>query len=132
MLTKTIKQTVVFKVPPQSVYKALMNSRLHAAFTGAKAHISQKIGGKIGAYDNYIKGWNEILLPDKKIVQKWQANEAKWPKKHYSKATFAMKKIKGGTRLSFIQSGVPAACYKSIKQGWYDSYWNPMKEMLEK
>ena len=47
-------------------------------------------------------------------------------------ATFALRKVKGGTRLTFYQSGVPAQYYEGIKQGWRDFYWAPMKKMLEK
>ena len=38
----------------------------------------------------------------------------------------------GGTRLAFTHSGVPDEHYESIKQGWIDNYWTPMKNMLEK
>jgi len=55
-----------------------------------------------------------------------------WPKDHYSKVTFSMKKVKGGTHLTFPQSGVPEKCYESISLGWRDYYWKPMKGMLEK
>lgn len=128
-MPKTIRQSVTFKVAPHEVYEALMDSRKHAKFTGAKARISSAVGGKISAYDDYISGTNLELIPDKKIVQAWRGSD--WPKDHYSKATFLLKKVKGGTRLTFTQSGVPDQHYESIKQGWIDHYWTPMKEMFE-
>jgi activator of HSP90 ATPase len=69
-------------------------------------------------------------VPDKKIVQSWRGSD--WPKGHFSKAIFSLKKIKNGTRLTFTQSGVPDQHYRDIRQGWRDYYWKPMKEMLEK
>ncbi|MGA2318205.1 MAG: hypothetical protein ABSG71_17760 [Thermodesulfobacteriota bacterium] len=46
MKTKTIRQSITFKASPHEVYDALMDSRKHAKFTGAKARISRKVGGK--------------------------------------------------------------------------------------
>jgi activator of HSP90 ATPase len=130
MKTKNIRQSVTFKASPDEVYEALMDSRRHAKFTGEKARISRKIGGKLIAYDGYIEGANLDLVPDKKIVQLWRDSD--WPKGDYSKATFALRKVKGGTDLASTQSGVPAQYYEDIKQGWRDFYSAPMKKMLEK
>jgi len=127
---KTIRQSTTFKATPHEVYEALMDSRKHARFTGAKARISHKVGGRFTAYDGYIEGVNLNLVPDKKIVQSWRGSD--WPKDHYSKATFSLKKIKNGTHLTFTQSGVPNQYYNDISQGWRDYYWKPMKEMLAK
>ena len=130
MKTRDIKQTVKFKVGPHEVYDALMNSRKHSKFTGGRASISQKAGGKFTAYDGYAEGRNLELVPDAKIVQTWRGDD--WPDSYYSKATFSIKKIPGGSELTFVQEGVPMDLYEDVKQGWIDYYWNPMKEMLER
>ena len=130
MKTKAIRQSVTLKASPHAVYEALMDSRKHSRFTGAKAKISRKVKGKFTAYDGYIEGIHLDLVPDKKIVQSWRGSD--WPEGHFSKATFSLKKIKDGTRVTFSQSGVPAQQYRGINQGWRDYYWKPMKEMLEK
>jgi activator of HSP90 ATPase len=130
MKTKIIRQSVIIKATPREVYEALMDSRKHSKFTGAKASMSRKVGGRCSAYGKYIQGINLDLVPGKKIVQAWRGSD--WPKGHYSIATFSLKRIKGGTRLVFIQIGVPDREYKGINQGWRDYYWKPMKEMLEK
>jgi len=108
----------------------LMDSRKHANFTGEKASISRKIGGKFTAYAGYISGVNLDLVEDRKIVQSWRGND--WPAGHYSRVTFLLKKVKGGARLIFRQSGVPEVHYKDIHQGWRDYYWKPMRERVEK
>ncbi|MBI4283715.1 MAG: SRPBCC domain-containing protein, partial [Chloroflexi bacterium] len=69
------------------------------------------------------------LVPDKKIVQTWRASD--WPEGHYSKVIFSLKEIKGGTHLTFTQTGVPEEQYEDIAQGWRDYYWAPIKKMLE-
>jgi activator of HSP90 ATPase len=130
MKTRTIKQSATIKANPHEVYEALVDSRKHTKFTGAKARISRKVGGTFSAYGRYIQGINLNLVPDKRIVQAWRGSD--WPKGHYSIATFLLKRIKGGTRLVFSQIGVPDREYKGINQGWRDHYWKPMKEMLEK
>ena len=105
METRTIKQSVTIKASPHDVYEALMDSKKHAKFTGGKATISRKVGGKFSAFDGYAEGVNLELVPDKKIVQSWRASD--WPEGHYSKATFALKAVAGGTKLTFTQTGVP-------------------------
>lgn len=130
METKNIRQTVNFKAEPHEVYEALMDSKKHAKFSGGKASISRKVGGKITAYDGYIEGVNIELVPDEKIVQNWRGSD--WPEGHFSKVTFKIEKTPAGSKLTFLQEGVPVDFYEDIKQGWIDWYWTPMKEMLEK
>ena len=54
----------------------------------------------------------------KRSKRKWEWRADDWPPRHYSRASFSLKKIKGGTRLSFYQSNVPDEHYAGIKQGW--------------
>jgi len=107
-----------------------MDSKKHAKFTGGKATISRKVGGKFTAYDGYAEGVNLELVPDKKIVQTWRADD--WPEGNYSKATFSLKEVADGTNLIFTQTDVPEDQYDAVSGGWQDYYWTPMKEMLEK
>ncbi len=130
METKTIRQSATFKAVPHDVYEALMDSKKHSKFTGDKASISRKVGGKFSAFDGYCEGVNIELVPDEKIVQTWRASD--WPKGHYARVTFSLKQIDGRTRLTFTQSGVPSEQYDDISQGWRDYYWTPLKAMLEK
>jgi activator of HSP90 ATPase len=133
MKTRTIRQTVFFEASPHDVYETLMDSRKHAKFTGGKCTIVRKVGGKIDIYDGYITGENVELVQDKKIAQLWKPDEGDcWPSDHFSKATFALKAEKRGTRLTFTQSGVPVDCGDRFDTGWQERYWAPMKEMLEK
>jgi len=130
MLVKTVKQSVSFAASPRKVYDLLMVSRKHAGFTGDKARIENRVGGKFSAYGGGLNGYTLELQPGKKIVQAWRCEESGWPKGYYSTATFEFKKAKRGTKLVFIQNGVPAVRFKSISQGWRDYYWKPMREYL--
>ena len=130
METRSIKQAVTIKASPHAVYEALMDSKKHSEFTGGRAVISRKVGGKFTAYDGYAEGVNLELEPDKKIVQSWRASD--WPEGLYSQVTFALKNAAGGTRLTFTQTGVPEEFADDVSRGWRDYYWAPLKEMLEK
>ncbi len=129
-MSKLIRQTVTFKATPHAVYEALMDSRKHARFTQSPAKISRKVGGAIRAYGDYITGTNLELVPDEKIVQSWHASE--WPEGHQSTVTFKLEPVRGGTRLTFTHRNVPDPFVEDIRRGWIDSYWTPMKAMLNK
>ncbi len=128
MKTKTIRQTANFNASTHDVYEALMNSKKHAKFTQSKASISRNIGGLVSAYDGWISGVNEKLVPGKLIVQKWRGTD--WPEGHYSKVAFKLDKTKNGTKLTFIQTGVPVEHYQEINQGWHEHYWDKMKRVF--
>src|SRR3954465_14954094 len=106
MNTGTIRQTVKINATPRQVYDALMNSRKHARFSGEKAKIANKVGGRFSCYDGYITGVSVDLQPGKLIVQAWKS--LGWPKDFYSLVTFKLSKAgKSGTKLVFTHSGVP-------------------------
>jgi uncharacterized protein YndB with AHSA1/START domain len=129
-MAKIIRQVVTFKASPHQVYEALMDSKKHTAFTGDKATISRQVGGSIQAGDGYVSGANLELVPDQKIVQAWRGND--FPEGVMSKATFTLKAVDGGTRLTFTHSGIPEELLDSIKSGWVEFYWQPLAAWLTK
>ena len=129
--TKTIEQTVTFKASPHDVYEILMDSDRHSKFTGAKASISREVGGAFTAYDGALSGSILDLVPDVKIVQSWRGSDEGWAPGHYSTATFSLEAVDGGTRLTFVQTGVPEQSFEQISQGWETYYWPKMKAFLE-
>ncbi len=128
---KTIEQDAIFNASPHDVYELLMDSEKHTKFTGAKATISREIGGSFTAYDGALSGTILELVPDSKIVKSWRGSDEGWVEGHYSTATFTLEPIDGGTRLTFVQTGVPEASYEQINQGWQTYYWSKIKEFLE-
>ena len=129
METKTIQQTTTFRAAPIDVYEMLMDSEKHASLTGEPARISREVGGTFTAWGTHIAGFNLALKPGHKIVQAWRALD--WWPDHYSIAVFDLKAVKDGTELDFIQIGVPPHRYESHCRGWTQTYWTPMKEILE-
>lgn len=126
--SKSFRQTVTLPCSPKQAYDLLMISRLHAAFTGAKAKVSTKLGGRVEAYDGYIEACNLELKPGKKIVQAWRTSD--WPAGWFSKVTISFTKAKGGTKLSFSQTHVPPNKLAALKLGWVEHYWERMKEYI--
>ncbi len=126
-----IRQVATIAGTPAQVYKALMSSKGHAAFTGAPAEVSAKIGGTVSAYGDYILAINLALTPGKLIVQAWRASD--WPVDAWSIATFRLAAARGGnTKLTFTQTGVPKKALKGIAQGWHDFYWKLLDAYLGK
>lgn len=107
-----------------------MDSKKHAKFTGDRAEISRRVGGKISAFDGYIQGTNIELVPDEKIAQKWRSSD--WPEGHWSTVRFEFKRVPNGTRLVFTQTDVPEDDYEAKSEGWVEHYWDKMKKELEK
>jgi activator of HSP90 ATPase len=129
MKTKSFRQRVLFKnTRSEDLYDMILDSKKHAQFTGDKARISKRVGGKFTAYGDYIEGKNLDLKRPRKIVQSWRASD--WEDGYFSKVTFEFKKSPRGTNLIFTHVGVPAEHVSSLKQGWIDYYWKPMKAAL--
>lgn len=125
---KKIEQTVIINAPAKDVYDALMDSIQHSEFTGAKATIDNKVGGKFSVWDGYASGVNLELIPGKKIAQTWRASD--WPEGVESKLTINLAQKGEDTELEFTQTGVPNEFYQDIKVGWQDYYWKPLKDFF--
>ncbi len=131
MKTGSIKQSVSFKATPQEVYDLLMNTKKHAAFTDSAVKMSRKVNGKFTVWDGYCHGRNLELEEGKKIVQAWHFAEDGWPNDHYSTCTFTFAPTPRGTKLNFVQTGIPSHKVKALTQGWKEYYWDLMKNYLE-
>jgi activator of HSP90 ATPase len=131
MKTKSIKQSATFDSTPEIVYQLIMDPKKHAAFTGAKVVMSNKVNGKFDVYDGYCQGFNIELIEGRKIVQAWHFAEDGWPDDHYSICTFLLEKDGDKTKLAFTQTGVPEHKADSLRKGWKEYYWQAMKAYLK-
>ena len=130
MKTKSIKQTVTFDTTPGEIYDLIMDQKKHAAFTGSKVTMSTKVNGKFNVFDGYCHGYNIELIKGEKIVQAWHFAEDGWPDDHFSICTFELEKTDNKTKLKFLQTNVPEHKVDSLKDGWKQFYWRPMKVYL--
>lgn len=120
-----IKQKVFIPASPNEVYDALMDQKKHFEFTGAKARIENKKGGKFSVWDGYATGENLILEPGKQIVQSWRASD--WPVGKISKVTYHLSPKNNGCEIEFEHIDVPRDFEEDIKNGWEEYYWEPLK-----
>jgi uncharacterized protein YndB with AHSA1/START domain len=128
--TGTIRQRVIISATPREVYEAYTDSRIHSKFTGSKATIAPKVGGRMIAWDGYITGRNLGLVKGKRIVQEWRTTE--WPEGYPpSKLTITLRKSGSGTELVMVHSRVPKSQLKEYADGWREWYWDPLKAYFE-
>lgn len=127
---KIIKQEVHFDVSPRDVYEAYVDARKHAEFTGSEVKFEARRGGKFSVWGGGLSGENVKLIPGKKIIQKWRADD--WPEGHFSDLTLDLFADGDGTRLKLKQLNVPDDKFEDISSGWHQYYWEPMKEFFKK
>src|ERR1700694_3409767 len=114
MKTRTIEQTVVFDASPREVYRALVESKRHAAFTGARASIANKRGGKMSAYNGYVSGELLVLRPGQRLLPTWKSQT--WPRgRAESILDIRLEPLGKKTRLTMIHSGVPPSLAKGFR-----------------
>ena len=129
MKTRTIRQTVLLPARPDAVYRALVDSGRHSAFTGSKAKIPKRAGGTMSAYGGYISGKVLGLWPGMGLLQTWRTTD--WPKAAPdSRLEIRLAPTGKGTRLTMIHSEVPASQVSRYTSGWKAFYWAPLRRYL--
>src|SRR3972149_10028083 len=110
---------------PREVYNAWMDSKQHTKMAGAKAKVSNKVGGEFEAWDGYISGRNLELEPGKRIVQAWRTVEFDESEED-SRIEVVFEPVEGDTKLILRHTKLPPPG-EIYKQGWEDNYFTPMK-----
>ena len=121
--------STIIAASAQEIYAAWLDSERHAAMTGSTARCSAQVGASFDAWDGYIQGVNLALEPGVRIVQSWRTTEfSESDPESQIEVTFAQ--VEGGTQVALRHSKLPAHG-DQYKQGWVDSYFEPMKEYFE-
>ncbi len=124
--TTSFELSIVISAPPERVYEALTDPKLHAAFTGARASGKPLPGSRFTAWDGYIEGRYLELEPPSRIVQQWSTTE--WPEgAPPSRVEFRLLSVPDGTELKLLHSEVPVEQAESYRQGWIEYYWQPLR-----
>ncbi len=125
----TIHQEVDFKVSPEQVYEALLDTKqfcefsaLSGEFTAKSAQIDRSLGGAFSLFDGHIVGRNVELVPNQRIVQAWRVVD--WPAGVYSIVKFELKAQGSGTHLVFDHTGFPENWHDHLAVGWQSHYWD--------
>lgn len=115
----------VIPASPEKVYKAWLDSTEHELMTGAYAKVSASVGESFEAWDGYIQGKNLELEPTRRILQSWRTSEFAGEEGD-SKLEILFEPEGTGTRVTIRHSNLPPHGMQ-YKQGWIDSYFEPMK-----
>jgi activator of HSP90 ATPase len=120
------KLTATIPATPDVIYSAWLNSKAHAAMTGGDASCTRRKGGTFTAWDGYISGKNLELKENSVIKQSWRTVEFKADQPDSILEIILEPKGNNQSKLTLIHSELSPADAK-YKQGWVDSYFNPMK-----
>ena len=128
-MTKTIEQSIRLAATPEQLFDAFLDSKLHSAVTGGRAKMSRKVGGKITAWGGQLRGRNQMIVPEKMIVQAWRSSHWKTSDPD-SILILRFSPAPGGGRIDLTHVGVPAYDHQGVTQGWPKYYWEPWKKYL--
>ncbi|GAC1351729.1 MAG: hypothetical protein NVSMB1_07580 [Polyangiales bacterium] len=131
MALETIRLSTVIPASAERIYRAWLRGREHSAFTGGKATISSRVGGRFTAWNGYIVGRTVELVPSRKIVQTWRT--AEFPEESEdSRLEVVLDPASGGTRLTLLHSAIPEGQSERYRRGWLTRYFAPMKKYFER
>jgi activator of HSP90 ATPase len=125
----SLRQTADYPSPPTRFYQALLSSEAFSAFSGMKATIEPKVGGRFSMFGGLVTGVTVELIPDRRIVQAWRLTEEFDPGV-YSLVRFELTPTRAGVHVVLDHTGFPPGHYQHLYTGWSDRYWNPLHKVL--
>lgn len=137
---EAIHQEPAFHAQRHRIYQVLTDAKQFdqlMALSGAvkskaverkPAQINPRPGGAFSLFGDYIQGRFIDLIPDKLIVQAWRVGN--WDPGVYSVARFELRDVAEGTRVVFDHTGFPVGQASHLSEGWYENYWQPLRELL--
>lgn len=119
--------SATFEAAPEKVYRAWMSTDGHATMTGSPAKVEPRVGGSFTAWGGYITGKTLQLKPYTRILQAWRT--AEFPEgSPDSQVEIVLEAIAGGTKLTLTHTNIPEGQAEDYKNGWDESYFQPMKK----
>ena len=129
-MKNVIKLSAIFPVTAKKLYDSWLSSSAHSDFTGGKAIIDGRVGGKFKVWDGYIRGSTLILQPYGRIVQTWRTTE--FPESAPdSRLEILFEKHNGGTKITLIHTQLPNGQERKYEKGWKEHYFKPMKKFFK-
>ena len=128
MAQDSLRILAILPTSPERIYAAWLDAREHTEFTGGKATVEPRVGGKHTAWDDYISGTTIELVPGRRIVQTWRTTE--FPDEAPDSRLELLFEPRGGgaeTTLTLIHTEIPAGQGPQYKDGWAEHYFEPMR-----
>ena len=126
MDAESLKVSAVLPASAESVYNAWLSGKEHGKMTDTPAaKIAARVGGKFVAGGGYMWGTTLELDPPRRIVQSWRTTEFPDDAPD-SRLEVILEPGKGGTKITIVQTEIPAGQGASYRQGWIDYYFTPM------
>jgi uncharacterized protein YndB with AHSA1/START domain len=130
-MSNGFKLSTVLRAQPAAVYRAWLDPRTHAAFTGGGvATSSPRIGGAFTAWEGYIHGTYLALQPGERIVQAWRTTDFPMGAPD-SRVEVLLAPTRGGTLLTLVHAQIPAGQEADYQAGWAAFYFRPMKKYFQ-
>lgn len=126
MKPDSILVTALFPTKAATLYDGWLNSRTHAAFTGAAASIKPSEGSNFTAWDGYISGEVMGLEPHSRILMSWRTTE--FPDDaDDSTVEILLRDSTQGCQFTLRHSNIPPGDGDKYLQGWKEYYVDPMQ-----
>lgn len=128
MTRESIVLATELPVEPEALFAAWLDSRAHAAFTGAPAQIDPQVGGVYTAWDGYIQGRTVALEGSRKIVRSLAHLRVRGQRRRRSWSWCSSRRPLH--RIVLRHTEIPAGQGQKYAEGWQDFYFTPMAVIL--
>ncbi len=128
-MPKNIVLAASLPAPPDRLFDMYLDSRSHAAFTGAPVTIEPHAGAPFSAFDGMISGTMLKVEPKRLIVQAWRS--VNWPAGAFdSVLVLSFWPQDDGGRIELVHVNVPENDFTGVSHGWERFYWAPWRAYL--
>jgi uncharacterized protein YndB with AHSA1/START domain len=125
MPLESLELSTLIAASPDDVYAAWMSAKGHAAFTGAAATVTPRVGNRHTAWDGYIHGWVLKVGPGRRAVFSWRTTDFA-PADYDSVVELSVERAKEGARVKLYHWEIPEGQGERYAKGWQDFYFEPL------
>ena len=123
---------VTLKAKPADVFSALTNARKISTWSGQKAKVGTKKGGKLEMFDGWVKGKVVVFNRGKNLAYTWRP--AEWTRATPSSVVrYKLSSTSTGTKVTLTHSGLPNAKEaRDHKSGWTQFVFKPLEKYFRR
>jgi activator of HSP90 ATPase len=128
-MTKNVILATTLPATSDRLFDMYLDSRAHAAFTGAPVTIEPRRGAPFAAFDGMLSGTILHVEPKRLIVQTWRS--ANWHSDAVdSVLTLTFYDQGDSARIELVHVNIPLDDFTGVSEGWVKYYWDPWREFL--